>query len=128
LTRRDNLVTIPIATAISGNSRAQNNSPYRSTRLTPPVNLIDTGQLIVVLLSQEYPRKRWCRLEWRWIRQLLVSPAQERIMLLRVGDPGDPSEISARILGRKAQLGIPIPEAADPGLGSCVADLLAGGR
>lgn len=43
--RRDNLVTIPTPAAISGTSRAQNNSPYRSTRLTPPFNLIDTGHV-----------------------------------------------------------------------------------
>jgi hypothetical protein len=94
----------------------------------------DETELIVVLLSPDYPRKRWCGLEFRWIRQLILSPAQERIMLLRVGDPGDLSElgivagdgfldvsarpaaeISARILERMAQQGIPIPEAADPG-------------
>jgi len=49
LTRGDNLVTIPIPTAISGTSRSQNNNPYRSTRLTPPVNLIDTGHPLVWL-------------------------------------------------------------------------------
>ena len=97
----------------------------------------DETELIVVLLSPDYPRKRWCGLEWRWIRQLILSPAQERIMLLRVGDPGDLSElgivsgdgyldvtarpaaeISARILERMALQGIPIPEAADPGPGA----------
>lgn len=44
MTRRDSLVTITIPTAISGISRAQNKRFYRSTRLTPPINLIDTGQ------------------------------------------------------------------------------------
>jgi len=37
------MVTITIPTAISGISRAQNKRFYRSTRLTPPINLIDTG-------------------------------------------------------------------------------------
>jgi hypothetical protein len=95
----------------------------------------DETELIVVLLSPDYPNKRWCGLEWRWIRQLMGSLAQERIMLLRVGDPGDLSElgilagdgyldvsaraasdISALILERMVQQGIWLPEAAEPGL------------
>jgi hypothetical protein len=95
----------------------------------------DDTELIVVLLSPDYPNKRWCGLEWRWIRQLIVTVAHERIMLLRVGDPGDLSElgilagdgyidvtarpateISALILQRMSQQGIRIPEAADPGV------------
>ena len=40
------MVTIKVPTAISGISRAQNKRFYRSTRLTPPINLIDTGQLL----------------------------------------------------------------------------------
>jgi hypothetical protein len=95
----------------------------------------DETELIVVLLSPDYPNKRWCGLEWRWIRQLIVGPAKERIMLLRVGDPGDLSElgilagdgfldvttraateISALILERMVQRGIRPPEAAEPGL------------
>jgi hypothetical protein len=95
----------------------------------------DETELIVVLLSPDYPNKRWCGLEWRWIRQLIVGPAQDRIMLLRIGDPGDLSElgilpgdgyidvttrpateISALILQRMSQQGIRIPEAVDPGV------------
>ena len=34
----------------------------------------DETELIVVLLSSDYPNKRWCGLEWRWIRQLIVGP------------------------------------------------------
>ena len=41
------MVTIKVPTAISGISRAQNKRFYRSTRLTPPINLIDTGQVPV---------------------------------------------------------------------------------
>jgi hypothetical protein len=37
------MVTITIPTAISGISRAQNKRLYLSTRLTPAINLIDTG-------------------------------------------------------------------------------------
>ena len=40
------MVTIKVPTAISGISRAQNKRFYRSTRLTPPINLIDTGHWI----------------------------------------------------------------------------------
>ncbi len=97
----------------------------------------DETELIVELLSPDYPNKRWCGLEWRWIRQLNVGPAKERIMLLRVGDPGDLSEqgilagdgyldvtaraaaeISALILERMVQWGVEIPEVAEPGLDS----------
>jgi tetratricopeptide (TPR) repeat protein len=53
----------------------------------------DQTELIVVVLSPDYPRKRWCGLEWRWIRQLILGAAQERIMLLQIGDPGDLSEL-----------------------------------
>ena len=43
MTRRDNLVTITIPTAFSGIRGDQGNGFHRSTRLTPPINLIDTG-------------------------------------------------------------------------------------
>jgi replicative DNA helicase len=101
----------------------------------------DETELIVVLLSPDYPNKRWCGLEWRWIRQLIVGPAKERIMLLRVGDPGDLSElgilagdgyldvsaraateISALILERMVLQGVRIPEAAAPVLTALAAN------
>ncbi|QNI69422.1 putative transposase domain protein [Cyanobium sp. NS01] len=44
MAHRDSLVTILIPADVSGLSRARNNSFYRSTRLTPAINLIDTGQ------------------------------------------------------------------------------------
>lgn len=50
-------------------------------------------ELIVVLLSPDYPHKRWCGLEWRWIRQLILEIDQARIMLVRLGDPGDLSAL-----------------------------------
>lgn len=55
------MVTIKVPTAISGISRAQNKRFYRSTRLTPHINLIDTGQLQLV-------RDRWSIEGWHWIR------------------------------------------------------------
>jgi hypothetical protein len=42
----------------------------------------DQTDLIVVVLSPDYPKKLWCGLEWRWIRQLILGEARERIMLL----------------------------------------------
>jgi tetratricopeptide (TPR) repeat protein len=53
----------------------------------------DQTELIVVVLSPDYPRKRWCGLEWRWIRQLILGADQERIMLLKIGNLGDLSEL-----------------------------------
>jgi transposase InsO family protein len=44
LTHRDNLVTITISTAFSRIRGDQGAWFHRSTRLTPPINLIDTGQ------------------------------------------------------------------------------------
>jgi hypothetical protein len=105
----------------------------------------DETELIVVLLSPDYPNKRWCGLEWRWIRQLICSTAQERIMLLRVGDPGDLSklgilagdcfldvatrpatEITTLILKRMSQQGITIPEAAGRSLDSAMTAMKRG--
>ncbi|MFM9100890.1 MAG: TIR domain-containing protein, partial [Cyanobium sp.] len=53
----------------------------------------DESELIVVVLSPDYPRKQWCGLEFRWIRELFFSAASERIMLLSLGQPGDLSEL-----------------------------------
>lgn len=53
----------------------------------------DESELIVVVLSPDYPRKAWCGLELRWIRQLLLGPGSERIMLLSLGDPQDLSSL-----------------------------------
>jgi len=94
----------------------------------------DETELIVEMLRPAYPSKRWYGLEWRWIRQLIVNHDQGQIMLLRVGNPGDLSdlgivagdgypdvtgrpvgEISDLLSERMADQGIPIPEAADPG-------------
>ncbi|MEB3325709.1 MAG: hypothetical protein VKM17_10305 [Cyanobacteriota bacterium] len=53
----------------------------------------DDTELIVVALSPDYPKKLWCGLEWRWIRQLILSEAQDHIMLLQIGNLGDLSEL-----------------------------------
>ena len=105
----------------------------------------DQSELIVVLLSPDYPRKAWCGLELRWIRQLLLGPGSERILLLSLGDPGDLSglgllptdgylemsrrpsaEVVARILERLALQGVADPGQA-PGTGG-LPGLLAEGR
>jgi hypothetical protein len=94
----------------------------------------DQSELIVVVLSPDYPRKAWCGLELRWIRQLLLGPGSERILLLSLGDPGDLSglgllptdgylemsrrptaEVVARILERLALQGVALQGVADPG-------------
>ena len=91
----------------------------------------DQSELIVVLLSSDYPRKVWCGLELRWIRQLLLGPGSDRIMLLSLGDPGDLSglgllpgdgymevshrpaaEVVNRILERLALQGVVVPSPA----------------
>lgn len=53
----------------------------------------DHSELIVLFLCPEYASKRWCRLEWRHIKQLINTVKAERIMLLRIGDPGDLSSL-----------------------------------
>ena len=94
----------------------------------------DQSELIVVLLSPEYPRKAWCGLELRWIRQLLLGRGSERILLLSLGNPGDLSglgllptdgylevsrrptaEVVARILERLALQGEALQGVAVPG-------------
>ncbi|MEK6302140.1 MAG: hypothetical protein AABO41_15630 [Acidobacteriota bacterium] len=51
------------------------------------------SELLVVFLCAEYAAKRWCNLEWRYIRQLIATLEAERIMLLSFGDPGDLSQL-----------------------------------
>ena len=40
------------------------------------------SELIVIFLCAGYTRKRWCNLEWRSIRQLIMTAEEDRIMLL----------------------------------------------
>ncbi len=51
------------------------------------------SELIVIFLCPEYREKRWCGLEWRYIRQLIQTPDAQRIMFLSFGNPGDLSDL-----------------------------------
>ncbi|MBI1814090.1 MAG: TIR domain-containing protein [Deltaproteobacteria bacterium] len=51
------------------------------------------SELIVLFLCPEYAAKRWCRLEWRFIRQMLATVEARRIMFLSFGNPGDVTEL-----------------------------------
>lgn len=55
------------------------------------------SELIVIFLCPEYAIKHWCRLEWRYIRQLIATIEGKRIMLFSFGKPGDLTDIG--ILG-----------------------------
>lgn len=48
------------------------------------------SDLIAVFLCANYEKKRWCRLEWRAIRDLIATDREGRIMFLRFDD-GDVS-------------------------------------
>ena len=50
-------------------------------------------ELIVLFLCAEYATKRWCKLEWRYIRQLIATTEQHRIMLLSFDNIGAVPEI-----------------------------------
>ena len=51
------------------------------------------AELIVLFLCPQYAAKRWCKLEWRQIGQLIANLDQKRIMLLRHGHSGDFEEL-----------------------------------
>lgn len=51
------------------------------------------SELIVLFLCPEYAQKRWCKLEWRHIRQLIATEDSDRILFLSFGNPGDLSEL-----------------------------------
>jgi TIR domain len=50
------------------------------------------SELVVLFLCPEYAAKRWCNLEWRFIRDMLASIDEARIMFLRHGYDGDLTE------------------------------------
>lgn len=50
------------------------------------------SELVVVVLSPDYPKKKWCGLELRFIRELIENQPN-RVMLLAMGDPGDLSHL-----------------------------------
>ncbi|OHB79644.1 MAG: hypothetical protein A2Z25_00530 [Planctomycetes bacterium RBG_16_55_9] len=57
-------------------------------------NLYRTAsELIAVFLCADYAKKRWCKLEWRFIRQLICSSDASRIMFLSFDDIGAVPEI-----------------------------------
>lgn len=74
------------------------------------------SELLVVFLCAEYQNKRWCKLEWRAIRDLITRKDASRVMLVRLDDsevqgiyPGDgyvdarsrsPKEIADVVLKR----------------------------
>jgi len=51
------------------------------------------SELTVVFLCAEYASKRWCRLEWRHVRQLIATADAKRIMFVSFGAPGDVTEL-----------------------------------
>lgn len=51
------------------------------------------SELIVIFLCPEYAAKHWCKLEWRYIRQLIATAEDKRIMFLSFGEPDDLSDI-----------------------------------
>ncbi len=51
------------------------------------------SELVVIFLCPEYKKRRWCKLEWRHIKQLIATPDQHRIMLVSFGDPGDLTDL-----------------------------------
>ncbi len=53
----------------------------------------EQSELIVLFLCPEYREKRWCRLEWRHIRQLIATLDEDHIMLVSFGSSGDLSEL-----------------------------------
>ena len=53
----------------------------------------EESELVVVFLCPEYQQKRWCKLEWRHIKNLIATVEEDRIMLTSFGPPGDLSHI-----------------------------------
>ena len=51
------------------------------------------SDLIVLFLCEDYAKKRWCKLEWRFIRQLIATADEGRIMFLSFDDIGAVPEI-----------------------------------
>jgi hypothetical protein len=46
------------------------------------------SELVSIFLCSEYKNKRWCKLEWRSVRQLITTAEQHRIMFLSFDDIG----------------------------------------
>jgi len=57
-------------------------------------NLYKTeSELVAIFLCADYSNKRWCKLEWRFIRQLICTPEDRRIMFLSFDAIGAVPEI-----------------------------------
>jgi hypothetical protein len=65
---------------------------YQSQLAVPNLDLIlqrvyrDNSELIVVFLCAEYAKKEWCGLEWRAVREIIKSKADNQIMFVRFDD------------------------------------------
>ena len=51
------------------------------------------AELIAIFLCADYANKRWCRLEWRFVRQLICTSEAGRIMFLSFDNIGPIPEI-----------------------------------
>src|SRR6267378_2701327 len=51
------------------------------------------SDLIAIFLCDEYKKKRWCKLEWRSVRQLIATAHEDRIMFLSFDEVGAIPEI-----------------------------------
>lgn len=51
------------------------------------------SDLIAIFLCEEYKKKRWCKLEWRYVRQLISTADEDRIMFLSFDEVGAIPEI-----------------------------------
>ncbi len=51
------------------------------------------SELIAIFLCADYAKKRWCRIEWRFIRQMICTTDASRIMFLSFDDIGAVPEI-----------------------------------
>ena len=51
------------------------------------------SELIVIFLCADYAEKRWCKLEWRSVRQLIATSENSRIMFISFDDIGAIPEI-----------------------------------
>lgn len=58
-----------------------------------PKLYLQESELIAVFLCQEYEKKGWCNLEWRFVRQMISTTDEHRIMFLNFDDTGPIPEL-----------------------------------
>lgn len=68
------------------------------------------SELIAIFLCDEYKKKRWCKLEWRSIRQLIATADEDRIMFLSFDEVGAIPEIGILDGDGYASIGARSPE------------------